>query len=263
MKSLSNIIKSTRVIESNIISKDEKDAEIAIDDALLEEARERYEEIIINANKKSNDIINSAYEKSEEVLNDSYERAQEIFKDFEVKGYDKGHKNGYKEGYELGYEKGYKEGKKDSEGLISEALDIKQYYIEKRNRLLKDLEEDIIQLVISVYEKVLYEKVEEDEKLIISLILNGIDNLEISEKLTIIVSQEDYDVVEKSRDIILAKASLVDEIDIRINSDMVKGDCILETSKGNVDVSIHNQLEEIKDLLLTILSNEWYIWNRH
>ena len=37
---------------------------------------------------------------------------------------------------------------------------------------------------------------------------------------------------------------------------MKKGDCKLETSKGNVDVSIENQLEELKDLLTTILSDE-------
>ncbi len=49
---------------------------------------------------------------------------------------------------------------------------------------------------------------------------------------------------------------MVDEIDIRINSDMIRGDCVLETSKGNVDVSINNQLKEIKDLLLTIMNNE-------
>ena len=37
---------------------------------------------------------------------------------------------------------------------------------------------------------------------------------------------------------------------------MKKGDCILETSKGSVDVSISDQLREVKDLLTTILSNE-------
>ncbi len=67
-------------------------------------------------------------------------------------------KKGYKEGYDDGYYKGYKEGKEDSKKLISQALDIKKEYIDKRNYLLKDVEKDLIQLVISVYEKVLYEK---------------------------------------------------------------------------------------------------------
>lgn len=255
MKSLSNIIKSTRIIERQLVSREEE-TDTSIYEALLEEAREKYDKIIKDAMKTSEEIINSAYEKSEEVLNNTHKRAQDIFKESEIKGYEIGHKKGYKEGYDDGYYKGYKEGKEDSKKLISQALDIKKEYIDKRNCLLKDVEKDLIQLVISVYEKVLYEKVEEDEELIVSLILNGIDNLEISQKLTIIVSEEDYEAVKKSKDIILAKASLVDEIDIRINSDMVRGDCVLETSKGNVDVSINNQLKEIKDLLLTIMNNE-------
>lgn len=255
MKSLSNIIKSTRIIERQSVSREEE-IDTSIYEALLEEAREKYDKIIKDAMKTSEEIINSAYEKSEEVLNNTHKRAQDIFKESEIKGYEIGHKKGYKEGYDDGYYKGYKEGKEDSKKLISQALDIKKEYIDKRNYLLKDVEKDLIQLVISVYEKVLYEKVEEDEELIVSLILNGIDNLEISQKLTIIVSEEDYEAVKKSKDIILAKASLVDEIDIRINSDMVRGDCVLETSKGNVDVSINNQLKEIKDLLLTIMNNE-------
>lgn len=255
MKSLSNIIKSTRIIERQLVSREEE-TDTSIYEALLEEAREKYDEIIKDAMKTSEEIINSAYEKSEEVLNNTHKRAQDIFKESEIKGYEIGHKKGYKEGYDDGYYKGYKEGKEDSKKLISQALDIKKEYIDKRNCLLKDVEKDLIQLVISVYEKVLYEKVEEDEELIVSLILNGIDNLEISQKLTIIVSEEDYEAVKRSKDIILAKASLVDEIDIRINSDMIRGDCVLETSKGNVDVSINNQLKEIKDLLLTIMNNE-------
>ena len=37
---------------------------------------------------------------------------------------------------------------------------------------------------------------------------------------------------------------------------MKKGDCIIETSMGSVDVGINNQLDEIRDLLNNILSNE-------
>lgn len=256
MKSLSNVIKSTRIIERSLVSKKEEKLNTTVYDALLEEARERYDEIIENAMRKSEEIINSAYKKSEEILNDTHKRVQETFKSSENKGYEKGYKTGYKEGYAKGYDIGYKEGKNDSEILISQALKIKKEYIDKRNNLLKDTEKDLIQLVISVYEKVFCKKVEEGEEMIVSLILSGIDNLEISQKLTIIVSREDYEIIERSKDIILAKASLVDDIDIRVNSDMVKGDCILETSKGNVDVSIQTQLREIKDLLLTILNNE-------
>ena len=258
MKLLSNIIKSSKVIESSLVSEKNIDLEnIALKEELLEEARERCDEIISRAEEKAREIIDCAHEEYEERLNQAYEKSKNIFNRFEKKGYEKGFKAGQDEGYKEGYEIGYGEGKSESEVLIKEALEIKDNYIKKRNRMLKELEEDIILLVISIYEKVLYKKVEEDKELIISLVLNGIDNLEISEKLTIIVSSEDFHIVNESKDIILAKASLIDELDIKMNSSMEKGDCILETSRGSVDVSLKNQLKEVKDLLKSILSNEW------
>lgn len=257
MKSLSNIIKSFRVIETRKTTPEDKTViNTALEEAFIEETKEKYDEIILEAEEKAKKIIDTAYTKSEEKLNQAYEEAREILKKAETEGYNQGYDLGKEKGFNEGYDLGYKEGKDDSEKLIKEALDIKNNYIKQKSTLLRDVEEDIIELVISIYEKVLYKRVEEDEDLIVSLVLNGIDNLEISEKLTIIVSKDDYKTVEKSKDIILAKASLIDELDIRINSDMKKGDCILETSKGSVDVSIDDQLSEIKDLLTTILSNE-------
>lgn len=255
---MSNIIKSFKVIKSNEPSSERADIKFdAIYREIIEEAQKKGEEIIKHAEKKAEDIIDSAYMEYEKQVNNAYERAKLVFNENKEKGYEEGLLQGKEEGYKIGYKKGYEEGKNEAKKLISEALDIKNSYIRMRNNALKEAEKDLIELVITIYEKILYKKLEEDEKYIISLIINGLEGLEIKEKLTIIVSKEDYEVVKKYEHYILAKASLIDSIEIKINSDMEKGDCILETSKGNIDVSLRKQLCEIKDLLHTILNNEW------
>lgn len=263
MKLLSNIIKSFRVIESDIVdrvdSKDqsqEQEAQDEIIEKLLEEARVKGEEIISKAEEEANKIIESAHKAYEDRLDIANEKSKKIYQESKEEGYDAGYEMGLEKGYKEGYEAGYKEGKEEANKLIEEALCIKNEYIKTRSNLLKELEQEIIQLVIAIYEKVIYKKVEEDKELIVSLIANGIDNLEVSEKLTIIVSKEDYEMVNRSKDIILAKASLINDLEIRVNSNMEKGDCILETSKGSVDVSIKDQLKEVKELLISILSDE-------
>ncbi|NLX61703.1 MAG: hypothetical protein GXZ06_04170 [Tissierellia bacterium] len=254
---MSNIIKSFKVIKSNEPSSERADIKFdAIYREIIEEAQRKGEEIIKHAEKKAEDIIDSAYMEYEKQVNNAYERAKLVFNENKEKGYEEGLLQGKEEGYKIGYKKGYEEGKNEAKKLISEALDIKNSYIRMRNNALKEAEKDLIELVITIYEKILYKKLEEDEKYIISLIINGLEGLEIKEKLTIIVSKEDYEVVKKYEHYILAKASLIDSIEIKINSDMEKGDCILETSKGNIDVSLRKQLCEIKDLLHTILNNE-------
>jgi len=97
---------------------------------------------------------------------------------------------------------------------------------------------------------------EEDNEIIISLVLNGISNLDFTEELTIITSKNDFHILEMSRSEILARASMISKLDIKYDNSFKKGDCVLETPKGNIDISIKNQLEEVRELLTTILDNE-------
>jgi len=254
---LSNVIKSFRVVESNNYDLNSVSLKSSsLYNEIYEDAKKKYDYIIRKAEKKAEEIMDLAYDEYDKQLNIAYEKSKSIYEDSKKKGYDDGYKLGINDGYDEGYKKGYDEGRKKAEELIKEALEIKAYYNNRRSKMLKDTEKDLIELVITIYEKVLDQKVKEDENYIISLVLNGIEGLEIKDKLTIITSQEDYEILKNNEDIILAKASLIDSIEIRVNSEMQKGDCILETSKGNIDVSLNNQLEEIKEFLYTILNNE-------
>lgn len=248
-----SIIKSFRVIETeNTTESRDSDDNIKIKEMYIQEAEIEYEKIISKAETEYEKIIEGAKEQHESMINAAYDRAREITDESKENGFNEG----YNTGYNNGYEKGYIEGKTVSDKLIKDSLTIKEEYICKRNNLLKDLEEDIIDLVVNIYEKVINEKTEEDSEIIISLVLNGIRNLDLTEKLTIISSKEDYDILQMSKDLILSKASMISELNIRYDISLEKGDCILETSKGNIDVSIKNQLEEVKELLTTILNNE-------
>lgn len=254
---MSNVIKSFRVIEcKDPAFKDISLKSSSIYNEIIEEARKKHEQIVSEAEKKAEEIMDKAYMEYEKQLNIAYKKSKTIFEESRDKGYSEGYELGINNGYDEGYNKGYEEGKKEAEKLIKEALEIKEYYNTRRSQILKDAEKDLIDLVIAICEKVFNQKVMEDEKYIISLVLNGIEGLEVKDKLTIITSKEDYEVLKNNENTILAKASLIDSVEIRINSEMKKGDCILETSKGNIDVSLNGQLEEIKDFIYTILNNE-------
>lgn len=219
---------------------------------IIDEAKIQAEKIIKQANEQKQVIIEEGEEKKEVLIETAYERSKEILENSR----DDGYKEGYNQGFENGYSQGYKEGKEASDKLIKEALKIKQEYFDDRKDLLKKTEKDVIQLVTEIYEKIVKKKTEEDNDLIVSIVLNGIANLDSTDKLTIITSKEDYDILEMSKDIILAKASMISDLDIKYDATMDKGDCILETPKGNVDASLKNQLSEVREILYSVLNNE-------
>lgn len=256
---MSNVIKSFRVIERESVQEAVEQAantdnmDNIVKSVLLNEAKTEAAIIIKIAEERSKQIIEEAESQRIIIINNAQEQSGEIKEEAKKLGYEEGYKNGY----DGGFEKGYDEGKSVSDLLIQDSLKIKDDYINTRNDLLKELEDDIIQLVISIYEKILDKEIAEDDDTITSLVLNGIKNLDPTDKLTIIVSKDDFNTLEKSKDLILANASLINELDMKYDINLDKGDCILETAKGSIDISIKDQLEEVKELLNTILNNEW------
>lgn len=258
---MSSIIKSSRIITNDQISTNS--SKLAKGEPLSKQANIDYKEIIDSAKLEAEKILKEAktekekmIEKAEEQKEDLIQNAYERSKNILEKSREEGYTDGYNQGQESGYKEGYKQGKEDSDKLIKEALEIKDGYFQDRKNLLKELEQDVIELVIEIYEKIIREKNEEDSDTIISLVLNGIENLDVTDKLTVISSKEDYDILELSKDIILAKASMISDLNIKYDTTMVKGDCILETPKGSIDASLNNQLSEVKEILYSVLNNE-------
>lgn len=248
---MSNIIKSSNIIEEIGSKKVEKLVDFNREEYILE-AKKKYNEIMEKTQAESNKIIEEASSKAETYLNQAYERAKQLFEEQKIKGFEEGFEKGYNEGYE----KGYSEGKEESDKLIKEELEVKNEYLNMKKNILKSTEEDIINLVITICEKVINQKLEFDNEMIVNLVYKGIESLNATDNLTIIVSKEDYDIVDMFKDKILARASLIENIEIKVDSKLNKGDCILETSKGNVDVSVTYQLDEVKSLLINMLNSE-------
>lgn len=245
---MSNILKSFQV---NVVDtfttgqrkvKEEEENSIVQDKIL--QAKRAANQILSEAEKKAQEITLKAKEDAAKVLEDTYSQAKNIVD------------AAREEGYSKGYEEGFVKGKEISDTLIQEANEIKKKYLQEREIILSKIEEDVINLVISLSEKIINQKLESDKEAIIPLIIKGIESLNVKESLVISVSKEDYDVVEMSKQRILSMANLIEDIKIRVDSSLTKGGCIVEGSKGNVDVSINTQIEEMKKVLYELLNGE-------
>lgn len=243
---LSSIIKSSQV---RIVKKPEtvdhdKDVVIDVLANKIAEAESLANTIIENAKIEAEKIVSKAVKDSEKVLEDTHLQVKSIC--------DKAREDGYK----AGYAEGYSEGKEASDELIREANEIKKGYLKEREIILSNIEKDVVNMVMALCEKIVNQKITDDEEAIISVVLKGIDSLNVKENLIIKVSKDDYDIVEMSKQRILVMANLIEDIEVRIDSTLSKGGCIIEGSKGNVDVSVGLQIEEMKKLLTTLLNSE-------
>lgn len=258
---MSSIIKSSQVnivepkIRQNTETLENKESDKSIEE--IDQLQNECEETLRKAKEEAKDLINNAKKEAEKIkdqaLEDARDAAENLKNEAYEKGYGEGKEKGNIEGYEDGRQNGYKEGQEESQKLIEEANEIKREYLSEKERVLNSIEGDVIELVMNITRKILNQKIDENDEVIIDLVLKGLATLNSKEDVRIRVSKEDFEKVEESREKILSKVNLVENLKIDIDSNLEKGDCIIESSKGNVDVSIDTQMkiveEELKDLL--------------
>lgn len=264
---MANIIKSSQVnlMEKVIVNIGEnKDLQTSEIKNLQEDSDNEYDQIIDIAKKQAEDIVNAAILEAgtikENVTKDAKEQIEKIKKEAHEEGYklgeDEGRSQGYENGHKEGFQKGYDEGKEESNLLIEEANSIKREYIEEKEKALNSIETDVINLVFSVVEKTLNQKLEENDEIIVNLVLKGLESLNSKDDIRIRVSKDDFEKVDGSKEAILSKVSLIDNLKVDVDSNFKKGDCIIESSKGNVDVSIDTQIKNVEEDLKNLLDSE-------
>ncbi|MDI3518096.1 MAG: flagellar assembly protein FliH [Caldanaerobacter sp.] len=203
-------------------------------------------EMIERAKQVQREILSKTREDIEKMLKEAEERAHEIEEKYRIKGYE--------EGYRAGYEEGYKKGEEKAQALIEEARALKEEILEEKKRLYKEAESDMINVILEAVEKIVGKHVEEDKDLILSLIKKGMENYNAFDKVTVRVSEEDYEHCVKNKDKILKDVEFLDEINIVKDLSLRKGDCIIETNSGVINSGVTTQLKTLKSLFAGVLN---------
>lgn len=205
-----------------------------------EKLRKMYDEI---EHLKKNKLL-EAKKEAEKIISDAYEKAKIIMEQARMEGFDEGKKQGFEEG------------KQYADEIIKEALSIKEEIIHSKKKLIKNIEEDVINLTIRTIEKILNKKIDEDYDIIYGLIQSGLEKCAFTDNLILRVSPDDYEFVWQIKDKILALSENITDIIIKQDKSLNKGSCIIDTSSGSVDSSIWTQFNQVKETFEEILKGE-------
>lgn len=254
MRSLSRVLKadyvnvgSPKTIENKIIILEnikktdklsvdaqhlQKDAHVKAD-ALINDAKQMYLRILDEANSEATQILDVAYVEIEKI------------KQTEMK-------NGYKEGYE----KGYIDGKNETESLLQDASRIKDFLDHRKEVILKEIEENVIDLILDISKKVLGEELTQNKEAIFLLIQQALNKCAFKNKLIIRVSTLDFDNVNVNKDKLEAMVEGVSDIEVYEDKSLTQGSCVIETPSGEVNSSIDVQVKELEKIFQYTLRNE-------
>ncbi|MBE3592678.1 MAG: flagellar biosynthesis protein [Thermoanaerobacter sp.] len=210
------------------------------------ESADLAKKIIERAIQVQQEIFRKTKEDVEKILIEVEKKAKKIEEEYKEKG--------YQAGYTAGYQEGYKKGEEEAKAIIEEAKTIKEEIIKEKQRMYKEAENDIVYVILQAVEKIVGKYVEEDKDIILNLIKKGMENYNAFDKVTVRVSEEDYELCIKNKDKILKDIEFLDDVNILKDLSLKKGDCVIETNSGVINSGVSTQLRALKNLFVGVLN---------
>lgn len=163
------------------------------------------------------------------------------------------------ESREAGYSKGFSEGKTEFVEKYSSFLrqleDLLDQVRQEREKVIDNMENDIVDLSFTIAESVLKYELDRDSKAYESIIQNAINAVKETDRSMLRIHPDGEFAASQIKKNPPFEMEWVRDMEIVTDPYLKKGDCIMDTSIGSVDTGIATQLEQIRksfnDLLQT------------
>lgn len=249
---MSNILKSSEVIidsKKYVLTRklektddvNEESTNTNIDKEMMKELNQMKEDILDDAKKESDEILKSAKKENEQIISEAYDESMKI------------REKSKKEGFKIGKKEGLAVMKDKEKKVMAEALQYKEEIIDKYNKYMESKDEAIVNLVTDIVEKILNKNVREDLNLIKNLVKKGIKKSIFTENIKIRVSEDDYETAVDSKAKILTFSKDIKDIEFVTDYSLEKGDCIIESQNGSVDVSVSTQYGKFEESIQELI----------
>ncbi len=211
--------------------------------AAFEEVKRQSDEAAVakaDAQKQADDIIAKAKAEAAKILADAHDEEQKIKSEASEQGY----KNGYNEGCASGEE--------EMNRLIERLHKMIEAVMLRREEILKETEQQIVELVILMTRKVVKIISETQKTTIMSNVLAALKKVRTRGEVTLHVNVEDLKLTTANVSEFIKRVENVDGIKVVEDSTVEKGGCVVETDFGAIDARISSQLSELEDKIMEI-----------
>lgn len=197
-----------------------------------------------------NQILENARQKAEqeaqEIIDNAQAEKEKILKEAKEKG--------YQDGYQQGKDEGLQEVEAEKEQLISEAKHLLVAAKQDYQDTLKELEPEICRLITEIAEKLISDRLEDQQELVSELVKNGIERMTEQNKVIIRAHPDDYAQLEADKDQILEGFSDL-RIELKQDDDLKPGAPILFGENGHIELELSRQIDELRRALGQVINS--------
>ena len=193
-----------------------------------------------DAEKEAQDIVNKAQAEAQEIIAKAHSEENEI------------RDSAYRKGYDEGQKSGYNDGQSELNRLIERVHKIVESVMNRREEILRDTEQQIVDLVILMTRKIVKIISENQKGVVLSNVLSALKKVKTRCSVIIRVNIEDLKLTSEHTGEFIKRVEAVQEITVIEDSSVDKGGCVVETDFGAIDARIASQLGELENKILEI-----------
>lgn len=193
-----------------------------------------------DAEKEAQDIVNKAQAEAQEIIAKAHSEENEI------------RDSAYRKGYDEGQKSGYNDGQSELNRLIERVHKIVESVMNRREEILRDTEQQIVDLVILMTRKIVKIISENQKGVVLSNVLSALKKVKTRCSVIIRVNIEDLKLTSEHTGEFIKRVEAVQGITVIEDSSVDKGGCVVETDFGAIDARIASQLGELENKILEI-----------
>lgn len=152
------------------------------------------------------------------------------------------------------YQRGLEDGKNLAEKGLLHVFKVMRTAAEDlqilREKVLHESEDHLLALVMAIAKKVILREVQQDRQVVIRVIEEALADLNQKDNLVIRVHPDDHALLAISTNEALKREIATSKFELKPDSTIGIGGCLVETGLGTVDAALEAQLEEIFRTLL-------------
>ena len=208
---------------------------------ILADTDAKAQQIVDNAGNKSTIIVQTASNEATRMVEDAKKRAQQE--------YDAVREQAYQEGFEQGRIDGLEKLKEDAEECLKSLETLANSSFDMKNNIIDSASRDIVELVSVIADKVCHAKF--NPQILYQITLDAIKLLNDKESITIIVSPQLVDYVQKMVPNFRSSIQNLQTLKILEDSSLSPDGVIVETPSTRLDSRISAQIGELAQKMLT------------
>jgi flagellar assembly protein FliH len=191
-------------------------------------------------------ITDAAKSEAESIIKAAKEKSGEIFASAKEKGYSEGYGNAEREARQ--------DIKHEFESALEEIQNFAKSLDGYRDEFIAQNESDIINLALSVAEKVIGQRLSRDDSAFLALFEKAVKDLTARKWLSLSVSGHSLDFVTSNSDYLLKMVEGAERLEVSVIEGAPNGTLIVETADKIVDASVETQIGLIKKEVLKLKS---------